>query len=200
MTVARLASESDEYRRRRDELLEAEVALKEQRERVADLRRRLPLDSRVEDYELEEGSRALDEDGPTRSIRLSDLFDKRDRPLVLYQFMYGAAQKKPCPMCTMWIDGFNGVGRHLRRWGNFAIVAQADVEQLRSWARTRGWTNLRLVSSRPSALKADLDSDPQNGHPASFNLGAKEGRVGDPQLHLSTAPAHAPPRPGTKRR
>src|SRR5689334_21806484 len=38
--------ESAAYRKLRDELLEAEIALKDQRERVASLRRRLPMSSR----------------------------------------------------------------------------------------------------------------------------------------------------------
>lgn len=156
MLIGRLDSESDSYRRKRDELRRAEIALVEQREHVAALRRALPLDTAAADYALEEGPRSLDADGPVRSITLSDLFEDPGRPLILYQFMYGGAQTKPCPMCSMWIDGFSGVARHLGQWANFAIVAQADVGTIRDWARTRGWTNLRLVSSAPSSLKHDL--------------------------------------------
>ncbi|MEE8545194.1 MAG: DUF899 family protein, partial [Alphaproteobacteria bacterium] len=53
--AGRLASESEAYKRIRDELLAAEIALKAQRERVAKLRRSLPLDSAVEDYLFREG-------------------------------------------------------------------------------------------------------------------------------------------------
>ena len=41
--------ESREYTKAREELLQAEIALKEQRERVAELRRTLPLDTLADD-------------------------------------------------------------------------------------------------------------------------------------------------------
>ena len=50
MVVGRLSQESPEYRKIRDELAQAEVALRDQRERVAELRRRLPTEEPVEDY------------------------------------------------------------------------------------------------------------------------------------------------------
>ena len=49
--------ESAVYRARRQELLQAEIALKDQMERVAALRRGLPLDTAVEDYTFREGPR-----------------------------------------------------------------------------------------------------------------------------------------------
>ena len=54
MGVGRLASESDAYRKIRDELEKAELELRDQRERVAALRRSLPLDLAVEDQTFEE--------------------------------------------------------------------------------------------------------------------------------------------------
>ena len=48
MTVAvKLQGEKDEYRKLRDRLLEAETALKDQRESVAALRRQLPMGRRL---------------------------------------------------------------------------------------------------------------------------------------------------------
>jgi len=43
-------TESEQYRNARNELHEAEVALREARIRAAALRRALPLDTEVEDY------------------------------------------------------------------------------------------------------------------------------------------------------
>lgn len=81
--------------------------------------------------------------------------------------MYGAAQKNPCPMCTLWVDGFNGVAHHLRQRVNFAIVAQAGIGELRKWGRQRGWHRLRLVSSAGSDFKTDLHFQDADGsqHP-----------------------------------
>src|SRR6476620_11570019 len=103
-------TESPEYVARRDELRLAEIELMRQRERVAAMRRRLPPGAIVEDYVFQEGPSNLDAgDVPVKTVRLSDLFTGSDRSLVIYHFMYGKGQTNPCPMCTMWIDGYNGV-------------------------------------------------------------------------------------------
>lgn len=163
VTIGRLDRESETYRRIREELEGAEIALRDQRERVAELRRKLPLDTEVEDYRFQEGPARLADDGPGREVGLSQLFERPDLPLVLYQFMFGNAQKSPCPMCTMWIDGLNGVAHHLRQRANFAVVAQASIDELRRWGRKRGWSNLRLLSSSPSTLKRDLGFEDAGG-------------------------------------
>src|SRR5262249_54770037 len=109
-----LANESQEYLLKRDELRRAEIDLRNQRERVAELRRQLPEGPAVEDYVFEEVSAKLDAgDTPIQKTRLSELFTKPDQSVVIYHFMFGKKQTKPCPMCTAWIDGFNGVVRHL---------------------------------------------------------------------------------------
>ena len=41
-----------------------------------------------------------------RELRLSELFTGPGRSLLVYQLMFGKLQTEPCPMCTMWIDGF----------------------------------------------------------------------------------------------
>jgi predicted dithiol-disulfide oxidoreductase (DUF899 family) len=156
MVPGRFATESPEYRKLRNELVEAEIALKDHRERVAALRRQLPLDTVMQDYEFHEGPADLNQNTPVQPIRLSQLFDKPDQPLVVYQYMFGGAQKRPCPSCTMWVDGFNGVANHLRQTMNFAIIAQASVADLRDWAKQRGWHALRLVSSEGTDFKTFL--------------------------------------------
>ena len=162
-----LESESEDYRKARAELLEAELELRDQCERVAALRRKLPIETQVQDYVFEEGPAELDKDGAISQVRLSGLFADPAKPLVVYQYMYGGAQKKPCPMCTLWIDGFNGVAHHLRQRVNFAVIAQVGVAELRQWGRKRGWRGLRLVSSAGSSFKTDLHYQDENGsqHP-----------------------------------
>src|SRR5438105_3959892 len=131
-----LPNESGDYLAKREELRLAEIDLMRQRERVAELRRRLPQGAPVQDYTFEEGPANLDAgDIPTRIVRLSALFTLPDRALVIYHFMYGKKQIKPCPMCTAWIDGFNGVAHHLAQNINLAIVAAADTPVLRAHAR-----------------------------------------------------------------
>src|ERR1700743_2801190 len=96
-----LTNESPEYLAKREELRLAEIELMRQRERVAELRRHLPQGASIEDYEFEEGPGDLNAgDAPARSVRLSELFTKPDRSLVIYHLMFGKKQSKPCPMCT----------------------------------------------------------------------------------------------------
>jgi predicted dithiol-disulfide oxidoreductase (DUF899 family) len=101
-----LPNESEEYLSSREELRLAEIELRNQRERVAELRRKLPNGPAVQDYAFDEVAASLDAgDSPIRTVRLSQLFTAPNRSVVIYQFMYGKKQTKPCPMCTAWIDG-----------------------------------------------------------------------------------------------
>jgi predicted dithiol-disulfide oxidoreductase (DUF899 family) len=137
---------------KRDELQVAEIELMRQRERVAALRRELPRGAVLQDYVFEEGE-------PVRQVRLSELFTAPGRALVIYHLMYGKKQAKPCPMCTMWVDGWNGVAHHLAQNMDVAIVAAADQRTLRQYAEVRGWDRLRLLSCGSNTFKYDLRSE-----------------------------------------
>jgi predicted dithiol-disulfide oxidoreductase (DUF899 family) len=159
-----LTNESPAYLAKREELRLAEIDLRNQREKVAELRRHLPPGAAVDDYELLEGPTSLDEgDTPAKKVSLSQLFTAPERALVIYQFMYGKKQTKPCPMCTSWIDTFNGVAHHLAQTIDLAIVAAADLPTLRAHARKRGWNKLRLLSAGDSRFKYDLGSEDAAG-------------------------------------
>jgi predicted dithiol-disulfide oxidoreductase (DUF899 family) len=159
-----LKNESAEYLAKREELRLAEIELMKQRERVAEMRRHLPEGAAIQDYQFEEGPRDLNSgDSPVTKVRLSELFTKPDRPLVIYHCMFGNKQAKACPMCTMWLDGANGIAHHLAQNVEFAVVAAADVPTLRAFARERGWDKLRLVSAANSTFKYDLGSENREG-------------------------------------
>ncbi len=160
-----LPNESAEYLAKREELRLAEIELLNQREKVAVLRRKLPAGATLKDYEFVEGAQSLDEgDSPTSTVRLSELFSDSDRALVIYQFMFGKKNTSPCPMCTSWIDSFNGVAHHLAQNIDLAIVAAADLPALRALARKRGWNKLRLLSAGKSTFKYDLGSEDREGN------------------------------------
>jgi predicted dithiol-disulfide oxidoreductase (DUF899 family) len=149
-------SESDEYRRQREELRVAELDLIDQAERVAALRRMLPADTVVDDYHLIDVASG-------DHVQLSELFSAPGRPLILYHFMYGKAQTEPCPLCTMWIDGYNAAAPHLAQNADFVVVAAADPAAITAHAESRGWSNLRLLSAGDSTLKYDLGSEEADG-------------------------------------
>ncbi|GGP72678.1 hypothetical protein GCM10010214_54680 [Streptomyces abikoensis] len=164
MRQTRLPGESAEYLAAREELRLAEIELMRQRETVAARRRALPRGTPVDDYVFAEGPADLDAgDAPVREVALSGLFTAPDRPLIVYHFMYGKRQTEPCPMCTMWIDGYNGVAHHIARNADFVIAAAADPPTLREHARRRGWSRLRLLSCGDSRFKYDLGSEDEAG-------------------------------------
>jgi predicted dithiol-disulfide oxidoreductase (DUF899 family) len=159
-----LTNESPEYLAKREELRQAEIELMRQRERVAELRRALPAGAVIADYEFLEGPPSLDDgDELIRKTRLSELFTAPDRALVIYHLMFGKKQTRPCPMCTAWIDGYNGIAHHLARNVDVAIVAAAEPATLRAFARERGWDKLRLLSAGDSTFKYDLGSEDREG-------------------------------------
>ena len=148
--------ESEDYRRQREALRVAELALTDQVEQVAAMRRALPIDTPVDDYELIE----VDSGEP---VRLSSLFSGPGRSLIVYHFMYGKAQTDPCPLCTMWIDGYNAASPHLVQNADFVVLAAAEPQAIRAHAASRGWTNLRLLSAGDSTFKFDLGSEEADG-------------------------------------
>ena len=149
-----LPDETPQYLAKREELRVAEIELMRQRERVAELRRALPQGAKLEDYEF------VDDDG---TVRLSELFSAPGRSLVIYHFMYGKKQAKPCPMCTAWLDCANGIAHHLAQNIDFAVVSAADPPALRAFARERGWKRLRLLGAGDSTFKYDLGSEDREG-------------------------------------
>src|SRR5947207_13097841 len=93
LQLTRLSNESAEYLARREELRVAEIELMRQRERVADMRRRLPPGAIVQDYVFQEGPANLDAgDSPIKSVRLSELFSAPDRSVVVYHLIVGTPQ------------------------------------------------------------------------------------------------------------
>ena len=136
MVAFRFPNETDEYRARRDELLEMEKGLRAQAEAVARRRRELPLGGRLrEDYRFEHAA----DDGGVHEIAFAQLFGEHPC-LLLYTMMYGADWDAPCPSCTSLVDGFNANYFPVSQRCAMAVVAAARPGQLRDWARQRGWT------------------------------------------------------------
>ena len=59
-------------------------------------------------------------------------------------------------MCSMWLDGLDGITRHLSDHAAFVVAAPAPVPDLRAWALHRRWRQLRLVSTLGTAFASDL--------------------------------------------
>ena len=136
-------NESAEYRKARNALLNAEMALRQQLESVAAQRRALPLGGEVpEDYTFEQ----LDDRDRPKKVRLSELFGKHPS-ILLYSFMFGPERDEPCTGCTHTLDGLDGSVFHTdQRFPTF-IVAKSPIARLQALARKRGWRNLKLLST-----------------------------------------------------
>jgi predicted dithiol-disulfide oxidoreductase (DUF899 family) len=166
MTGFTFPGESDEYRRARDELLEAEVELRRQIERVAALRRALPPGGAVEaDYEFEEWDLASD---AVRQIRFSELFERGKDTLFVYSFMVvpreqGLPFVGPCPSCTSIIDAIDGELPHITQQINFAVVVGVPLEQFREHARSRGWRHARILSGVGTTYSRDYGAEDSKG-------------------------------------
>lgn len=153
-------NESEEYRHARQELLEAESALRQQVEDVAALRRKLPLGGVVDqDYVFDE----IGADGAVRQVKLSGLFALGKESLLLYGFMFGPEMEKACPMCTSIIDGLEGNARHITQRMNMAIVARSPIERIQEHAAARDWKRLRLLSSANNSYQADYHAEAPEG-------------------------------------
>lgn len=136
MAGFRFPNEPDEYRARRDELLEMEKELRAQVMAVAEKRRALPLGGRLkEDYTFER----VGDDGEVHEVAFAELFGEHDS-LLLYTMMFGADWDAACPSCTSLVDGFNANYYPVSQHCAMAVVGAAGPEKFRDWAQFRGWT------------------------------------------------------------
>ena len=172
--------ETASYRQARNQLLNAEIQLRKNLEDVAALRRTLPLGGEVpEDYVFNEGSSDLDDSRTSRKTRISELFRSGKDTLVVYSFMYGPQMESACPSCTSILDSLNGTAPHATQRINLAVVAKSPLERIRSFARERGWRNLRLLSSAGNTYNHDYHGEtPEGNQIPSLNVFVRrDGKV-----------------------
>jgi predicted dithiol-disulfide oxidoreductase (DUF899 family) len=194
----RFPGDSDEYRRARNELLQAEIDLRRQTEAVAAKLRKLPLGGPVpSDYSFEEWD--ADKEA-TRPVHLSELFAKGKDTLYLYSFMFipgkaGLPLEEGCPSCTSIIDAMDGAAQHLTQQINFAAVAKVPIEQFRAHAKSRGWRHVRLLSSASNSYNRDyLGEAPDGSQLPNANVFVRQ----DGKIHhlWSSELFHVAPDPG----
>lgn len=104
----------------------------------------------------------FEEGDPARVVKLSELFGERDT-VVAYSFMYSPQMAKACPMCTSMLDGLNGNAQHIAQRAHLVVVAKSPIARIREYALSRGWSNLRLLSSAGSSYNADYHGESADG-------------------------------------
>jgi predicted dithiol-disulfide oxidoreductase (DUF899 family) len=143
MAEPRYPNESAAYRKALNALLEEEKSLITKVKAVAELRRKLPLGGKLkEDYVF----LGANEGSLGKEIRFSELFGDK-RTLLIYSFMFGPNWDHPCPSCTSLIDGFDRASISVTRHAAFTVVAKAPAQKLHAWAKSRGWSQIHLVSA-----------------------------------------------------
>jgi predicted dithiol-disulfide oxidoreductase (DUF899 family) len=148
--------EDSTYRTARNALLEEEIKLRRQIERVNEQRRALPPGGLVaQDYVFE----GIGVSGQPAAIKLSELFTPAKDTLALYSFMYGPDRERPCPGCTHMLDSLDGAARHATQRLNLFIVAKSPLPRLLAFARDRGWTHLVFLSTAGNAYDRDYYGD-----------------------------------------
>lgn len=171
----RFPGESGEYRRARNELLEAEEQLQQLNAEVAAKRRALPAGGLIkEDYAFEAA-------GDGGEVKFSELFAPGKDSLVIYNMMFprwpadkraGAPGGKtaelplveqPCPSCTSVVDGLEGAAFHVSERTNLVVIAKTSPTRLGDYAKERGWNNLRLLSSRNNSFNRDYYAEKPDG-------------------------------------
>lgn len=135
----RFPNESADYRTARTALLAEEIELRRHIERVAEMRRALPIGGAVKgDY------RFTDENGG--EIGLADLFGPHDT-LIAYHWMFGPQRQRPCPMCTSFLGGFAAAADDLMQQVAIAAIARSPVDRQIAFKLERGWGNLPVYAT-----------------------------------------------------
>lgn len=134
---AHFPNESADYRRARQGLLAEEIELRRHIERVAELRRALPLGGEVKkNYVLE---------GENGKANFADLFDGK-QTLAIYSYMFGPRRQTPCPMCTSFMSTWEHKLPDIEQRIAFVFIARSPIARLIEAKKARGWTRHKVFS------------------------------------------------------
>jgi predicted dithiol-disulfide oxidoreductase (DUF899 family) len=189
--AAHFPNESEKYRLARNALLVEEIELRRHIERVAAQRRALPAGGEVsKDFELV---------GESGTVRLSELFGDKST-LLIYSMMFGPQRKAACPMCTSFLNSWNGTAINLREKAAIAVTARSSIERLAEFKMQREFGNLPFYSDGTgeytrtyvSAEDADVPGfsvfTRQDGKVRHFYSGEMSGAMADPGQDPRGAP------------
>ena len=163
-------NESGAYRAARTALLAEEIELRRHIERVAEMRRALPPGGEVTgDYRFDSAH------GP---VGLADMFGDK-QTLITYSWMFGPERERPCPMCTNFLSGLNGVAADLMQNVALAVIARSPVARMAAFAQERGWRHLTFYSDPTGAYSRDYHAlvDDKEDIPALNVFSRRDGTI-----------------------
>jgi predicted dithiol-disulfide oxidoreductase (DUF899 family) len=153
-------NESSEYRKARNQLLEFEIEMRKNVEKLGKMRMALPLGGQLkEDYSFTELK-----NGKEITTKLSQLFSPNKNSLIIYSLMYGPQMKNPCPSCTSIVDALNGSAIHVDQHANLVVIAKSPIEHILDFAKTREWNKVRLLSSANTSYNLDYFAEDKEGN------------------------------------
>jgi len=165
---AHFPNESAEYRAARNKLLVAELELRRQVERVAEMRRALPPGGEVKkDY------RFVTERGPAT---IAELFGDKDT-LIIYSYMFGPQRKNPCPMCTSYMNTWDKKLKDVEHHAAFVMMARSPIERQIANKKERGWTNLHVVEDTTGDYTRDYVNKDDEDVPGYAVFTRKDGVI-----------------------
>jgi predicted dithiol-disulfide oxidoreductase (DUF899 family) len=104
--------------------------------------------------------------------------------LFVYSFMFIAGPDgdpigSPCPNCTSIIDAVAGQAKHLTQRINLAVSAKAPIEHFRAHAYSRGWADIRLLSSAENTFNRTYGAEDEEGRqwPIATVFVRRNGRI-----------------------
>lgn len=144
MTAMPKVVSAEEWQSKRDELLRAEKEATRTLDALAARRRRLPMVRFENDH--------YQFDTPNGPRRLLDLFGGLPQ-LAVYQFM-DIGPNEFCPGCTYFTENVAGLSLLAQAGVAWVTISDMPLEQLQSYAATKGWS-LPIASSRGTSFSAD---------------------------------------------
>jgi len=85
--------------------------------------------------------------GSSGSVLLFELFAPEKQSLAIYTFMFGPERERPCPGCTHFLDGMDGMTEHISRLINIVVVAKSPLSRILDFAKESHRRQLRLLST-----------------------------------------------------
>jgi len=87
--------------------------------------------------------------------------------------MYGPDRKAPCPMCTSFLNSFNGIAVNLRQRAAIAVTARSPIERLIDYKKQRGFIHLPFISDR-SGLYTRAYVSPDDADVPGFSVFSRD--------------------------
>jgi predicted dithiol-disulfide oxidoreductase (DUF899 family) len=165
---AHYPNESAAYRRAREALLAEEIELRRHIERVAELRRQLPLGGEV--------TKAYEFEGEGGKVSFPALFGDKET-LVVYSYMFGPQREAPCPMCTSFMATWETKLPDIEQRIAFVFVARSPIARLVAAKKARGWTRHKIFSDISGDYTRDYVSKDDADMPAYNVFTCRDGTI-----------------------